>query len=224
MIDAFCTKEDLSEINPPDFLITTGIINDIVPDGKSVKYVCRNDSLIVPDELDKDSNFAIDIVCLNGTFKVPDLWPPTECVLDTTCNTFSYPPEYTNLVRTDKKQRLRVNDKAYFVCKNPTEMIITKTGTNMFSASCNETKIPSIQWPNCTYDPVCDDIPSPSNDSLLVWSKPGFKAKLGEYVKYECKNKTEFFAIPDEVSSNVKETDFSRAFPFIVEYLLSFVN
>ena len=205
MIDAFCTKEDLSEINPPDFLMTTGMVNDIIPDGKSIKYVCRNDSLMVPDELDEDSNFSIDVVCSNGTFKVPRLWPPAECVLDTTCKHFPNPPQYSNLVRMDEKQRLRAKDKAYFVCKNPTEMIITLTGTNMFSASCNESKLSSIQWPNCTYDPVCDDIPSPSNDSLLVLSKSGIKVKLGEYVKYECKNKKEFFAIPDEVSYNSKQ-------------------
>ena len=173
---------------------------DQMQDGESVQFVCQNDSLIVPDELDEDSNFAIDVVCSNGTFKPPNLWPPMECVLDTTCDTFPNPPKFTNLVRADSKQRLRLNDRAYFLCKNPKEMIINSTGLNMFSASCNETKVSSIEWPNCTYDPVCDDLPSPSNESLLRLSNPDIKVKLGEYLKYECKNRKEFFAVPDEVS------------------------
>ena len=60
--DAFCSKDTLSKIKPPIFLKTKKDYPDQMQDGESVQYVCKNDSLIVPDELDGDSNFAIDVV------------------------------------------------------------------------------------------------------------------------------------------------------------------
>ena len=115
--------------------------------------------------------------------------------MDTTCENFPEPPDYTNLVRADEKQRLRLNDRAYFLCSNPIEMVISVTGTNMFSATCNDSKASTIDWQNCTYDPVCDSMPLPSNDSELILSYPNTKVKLGQYVRYECKNKKELACI-----------------------------
>ena len=199
MIAGLCTKEDLSLIDAPEFLKTSRSIQDIYQDGQSVKYVCRNSSLLVPEELDKDSNFAIDIICSNGIFKVPENWPPKECIPDTTCKSFPKPPALTELLRVDRKKKMRLYDEAYFVCRS-SEMVIKPKGTNMFSATCNDATLSEIEWPNCTYDPVCIEIPVPSNESLLVKANRNQKVKLGEYVTYECENKEEYFATPDEVS------------------------
>ena len=194
-----CTKKDLSLIDAPKFLKSSRAIQDIYLDGQSVKYVCRNSTLLVPDEFDKDSNFAIDIICSNGMFHVPENWPPIECVSDTTCKKFPQPPTHTELVRVDRKKKMRLQDKAYFVCRS-SEMVIKPNGTNMFSATCSEAALSRIEWPNCTYDPMCNEIPIPSNESLLVRATENTRVKLGEYVKYECKNKEKYFATPDEVS------------------------
>ena len=80
-------------------------------------------------------------------------------------------------------------------------MLLKPNGTNMFSASCAQAQVSNIVWPNCTLDPVCDNIPEPSNQSLLIRLTHENNIKIGEYVNYECKNKEKFFETPTEVSN-----------------------
>ena len=71
----------------------------------------------------------------------------------------------------------------------------------MFSASCAQAQSSTMNWPNCTIDPVCDNIPEPSNESLLIRVNNENMVKIGDYVRYECKNKDNFFETPTEVSN-----------------------
>ena len=169
---------------------------DIIPDGHSINFVCKNSSLLVPEEFDEDLNFAIDIICSNGTYTLSENWPPTECIEEASCSNFPEPPPHTHLERIDKKKKMRLNDFAYFVCERA-DMIIQPSGNNMFSPSCHESMTSNIVWPNCTVDPICSHLPTPSNDSLLVRSNTDVMVKIGEYVKYECRDRDKFFATPN---------------------------
>ena len=196
---AFCRGSDLYKISPPAFLKPSTTVADIIVDGQSVSYVCRNSSLLIPEELDDDSNFVLEVTCFDGTFEVPRNWPPEKCIENVTCVDFPEPPVHTELLRADHNKEMRPGDMAYFVCKNP-EMLLKPNGSNMFSASCGQAKLSTIIWPNCTLEPVCVDIPEPSNESLLTRGNTETMVKIGEYVRYECKNKELFFETPNEVS------------------------
>ena len=71
-VAAFCKGKDLKEISPPAFLTTTTNEDDIIMDGQSVNYTCVDPSLLIPEELDEDSNFVLEILCLNGKFEPPE--------------------------------------------------------------------------------------------------------------------------------------------------------
>ena len=101
-VAAFCKGKDLKEISLPAFLTTTTNEDDIIMDGESVNYTCGDPSLLIPGDLDEDSNFVLEILCLNGKFETPEKhWPPSKCVANQTCTKFPDPPMYTNLVRKD---------------------------------------------------------------------------------------------------------------------------
>ena len=155
---------------------------------------------MIAKEFDLDSNFALEVPCIDGKFILPNnSWPADGCVENNTCYNFPSPPAHTNLVRADHRILLRADDKAYFVC-NHTEMVIAAEGTNMFELSCGTSRQSEISWPNCTWEPLCYDIPTPSNESLLVRTTNSDKVKLGDFVVYECKNKEKYFHMPDEVT------------------------
>ena len=79
-------------------------------------------------------------------------------------------------------------------------MVLKPSGTNMFSSIANKLQQSDMIWPNCTEEPVCNKVPTPSNESLLVKANQANEVKVGEFVTYECKNKEEFFSTPDEVN------------------------
>ena len=109
---------------------------------------------MIPEELDDDSNFVLEVTCSDGSFEVPKNWPPEQCTANVSCAHFPEPPVHAKLVRAGRCKEMRPGDMAYFVCQN-TEMLLKPNGTNMFSASCDQARVSNIMWPNCTLDPVC---------------------------------------------------------------------
>ena len=194
-----CTSDALFDINPPTFLITSTTSNDVVVDGQYIRYVCRNTSLVVPEQFDQDRNLAIDIICRNGTYKLPKNWPPTDCIEYYDWDELTKPPEYTKLIRVKTENKTRPHDLEYFTCESP-EMVLKPSGSNMFSSTADKLQQSDMIWPNCTEEPVCNEIPTPSNESLLVNANQVNEVKVGEFVTYECRNKEEFFSTPDEVN------------------------
>ena len=75
---AQCTYEDFESINVPDFLETNMNENDIVISGMNINLYCKEDGKMLPFEVDQDSNFVLEVYCVDGEFQAP-LWP-AECV------------------------------------------------------------------------------------------------------------------------------------------------
>ena len=75
---AQCTYADLESINVPDFLETDMNENDIVIAGMNINLFCKEDGKMLPFEVDQDSNFVLEVYCVDGEFQAP-LWP-AECV------------------------------------------------------------------------------------------------------------------------------------------------
>ena len=180
-------------------MITSTTSNDVIVDGQYIRYVCRNTSLVVPEQFDQDRNLAIDIICRNGTYKLPMNWPPTDCIEYYDWDELTKPPDYSKLIRVKKENKTRPHDLEYFACESP-EMVLKPSGSNMFSSTADKLQQSSMMWPNCTEEPVCNKVPTPSNESLLVKANQANEVKVGEFVSYECRNKEEFFSTPDEVN------------------------
>ena len=180
-------------------MITSTTSTDVVVDGQYIRYVCRNTSLVVPEQFDQDRNLAIDIICRNGTYKLPMNWPPTDCIEYYDWDELTKPPDYSKLIRVKKENKTRPHDLEYFACESP-EMVLKPSGSNMFSSTADKLQQSSMMWPNCTEEPVCNKVPTPSNESLLVKANQANEVKVGEFVTYECRNKEEFFSTPDEVN------------------------
>lgn len=74
----------------------------------------------------------------------------------------------------------------------------------MFAVTCPIGEIPADQldfptntiWPQCVIEPICDQLPTPSEESMLEKTTVEDSVKLGEYVEYGCIRRSEFFETP----------------------------
>ena len=66
---AQCTYEDMENINPPGFLKTDMSANDIIIAGMSINFYCKQDGKMLPFEVDQDSNFLLEVYCVDGEFQ-----------------------------------------------------------------------------------------------------------------------------------------------------------
>ena len=87
---AYCSYEDLASINPPDFLIPDIGPGEVAPSSQFLSYTCTEADTMLPSVSDPDSNFAIEVECVNGELQAP-YWPELcepEAVSTTQCGNF----------------------------------------------------------------------------------------------------------------------------------------
>jgi len=66
---AQCTYGDKENISPPDFLKTDMSADDIIIAGMSINFYCQQDGKMLPFEVDQDSNFLLEVYCVDGEFQ-----------------------------------------------------------------------------------------------------------------------------------------------------------
>ena len=138
--DATCTWADLQSISPPAFLIPSMSEDDVIPAGLWISFTCTPGSM-VPAEVDPDSNYALEVYCVDGLF-VPPTWP-TECEEENVCVNAPNPPtENVEIVfeRSDNRTKYRIGQKVYFTCNDEDAKAIVDDGSglNAFGVACPE--------------------------------------------------------------------------------------
>lgn len=205
---AFCKFEDLSTINPPGFLQPSIKAGDVIAAGQHVSYTCAEDYKMLPFVVDPDSNFALEVYCVDGKFLMPN-WP-AECEDEIVCDSSVYLPEPPatadiKLVRADNRTKYRSGEQVYFVCEDPTAVIDDGSGSNMFGVTCpiglvdaaDQLNFPqNVVWPKCIIEPTCQQLPVPSAESLLEKTTVDNSVKIGEYIEYGCISRADFFETP----------------------------
>ena len=83
---------------------------DVIPAGLHVSYKCTEAFYMLPFVVDSDSNFALEVYCVDGKFLAPT-WP-AECVEEAVCTTIPSPPTADiALVRADNKTKYRSGEQ-----------------------------------------------------------------------------------------------------------------
>ena len=59
----------MENIKPPDFLKTDMSADDIIIAGMSINFYCQQESKMLPFEVDQDSNFLLEVYCVDGEFQ-----------------------------------------------------------------------------------------------------------------------------------------------------------
>ena len=73
----------MENINPPGFLKTDMSANDIIIAGMSINFYCQQDGKMLPFEVDQDSNFLLEVYCVDGEFQGFIKLEPTYLLLST---------------------------------------------------------------------------------------------------------------------------------------------
>lgn len=150
---------------------------------------------MLPFSFDPDSNFALEVNCVDGEFIRP-VWPEA-CEPESLCSVVPNPPAGTNginLIRQDNRTEFRHGEFAYFACQNPTAVLDDDSGRNVFEIEClPDDTFGNVVWPNCFLEPTCTNLPDPPVSSKMVRATKTDSVKLGEYVQFECAEKDKFF-------------------------------
>ena len=97
----------------------------------------------------------------------------------------------------DNKGSVNGGESVFYKCKDPDAMLNDNSGLAVFEAHCNTTggdkpwMLDPSNWPKCTYQPLCKDIPEPdslSAESGLMRDSADTRTSLlsGEFVIYNC--------------------------------------
>ena len=109
-LGAYCTFEDLSTISPPDFLTPDIGLGEVVPSSQYLSYTCTESDLMLPNSVDLDSNFALEVDCVDGKYIAP-LWPE-QCEPEAVCSTIpDLPDAEIPLVRADNRTKYRASEQ-----------------------------------------------------------------------------------------------------------------
>ena len=189
-------------INPPDFLIPSIEPTDVIIAGQSIYFECPEGQML-PFEVDQDSNFQLEVICIDGIFQ-PPVWP-NQCQVELVCRDLPEPPQDPEIkfVRSDNRTKYRNEEQAYFTCEDPTALIDDDSGLNTIGIVCQiegaTLAFPAdFEWPNCVKVTQCKDLPEPSAESgLMKHPKIGETVRVGEFVRYTCKEKDNFYETPD---------------------------
>jgi hypothetical protein len=114
-LGSVCKYEDLATMSPspPDFMTPNIQAGDVISAGLHVTYTCITENTMVPFDVDQDSNYAMEVFCVDGNFIAP-IWP-TECITEAVCTTVPTPT--STLERSDNRTKFRAGEFAYFTCK-----------------------------------------------------------------------------------------------------------
>jgi hypothetical protein len=104
----------------------------------------------------------------------------------------------------DGKYNSRSFLKMQFKFQDPLAILNDNSGLNMNAVECPTETMSAANldfpaspvWPTCFVQTVCDDLPEPDANSLLMRSTVEDSVKVGEYVKYACIDKAQFFETP----------------------------
>ncbi len=171
-------------------------------------YECSDTTKMLPSAYDIDSNYKMEIYCVDGVFDTSSGWP-TDCETKSVCETVPEPPADKGLERSDDRTTFRQGEQAYFTCSDPAAVLNDISGLNMFDVECPEGAIApdaldfpaDPNWIGCVVHPTCTNLPVPSDESKLNKSSPTESVRVGEYVHYTCIDKADFFETPS-VSEN----------------------
>eukprot|EP00094_Tigriopus_californicus_P010586 TCALIF_10213-PA protein Name:"Protein of unknown function" AED:0.03 eAED:0.03 QI:9/0.8/0.81/1/1/1/16/76/1266 len=192
---ADCKGETLPNLLAPSFMTTSTSSSDLVPSGQQIQYKCSNPGEMLPFEFDHDSNFALEVNCVDGAFIRP-VWPQA-CVVESLCSVVPNPPDGTqgiNLIRQDNRTQFRHGEFAYFACQNPVAVLDDDSGRNVYEIEClSDGTFGNVQWPNCYLEPTCTNLPDPPVSSKMVRATKTTSVKLGDYVLFECAEKDKFY-------------------------------
>ena len=73
---------------------------------------------MLPNSVDLDSNFALEVDCVDGKYIAP-LWPE-QCEPEAVCTTIPNPPDAEiALVRADNRTKYRAGEQVRTIEKNP---------------------------------------------------------------------------------------------------------
>ena len=191
----------------------TSTLPDVILSGQSIAYSCSQTQYMLPvgsEAWDPESNGLLEVTCIDGVFEKPQgvSGDPPSCVESSSiiCNSRPEPPTNSELEHVDTgKNKYRPGEKAYYVCKNNAS-IIQPNGTNVFDIACQEgvynfnTDLANeIGWPNCTVEPICDNLPDPPESTHMIRATKGSTVRLGEHVVYECAQKDKYWETPAAV-------------------------
>ena len=100
----------MTTISPPEFLTPDIELGEVVPSSQYLSYTCTDPDLMLPNSVDLDSNFALEVFCVDGKYKWP-LWPE-QCVPESVCTTIPNPPNVEiPLVRADNRTKYRAGEQ-----------------------------------------------------------------------------------------------------------------
>ena len=179
---------------------------------------------MLPVEVDQDSNFALEIFCIDGSFQAPSIWP-SECQELKVCSAIPEPPEADiKLVKAHNRTQFRDGEFVYYTCQDPKAIVLDEyaSGLNTWSLLCDlssedEVDFPAeIDWPSCYRETECTDLPSPSEESRLQLAPYiGDSVRIGDFIRYSCIDKALFHETPDvSLSKKMKSIDFLNRWLF----------
>ena len=112
----------MSSISPPEFLTPDLGLGEVVPSSQYLSYTCTESDLMLPNSVDLDSNFALEVDCVDGKYIAP-LWPE-QCEPEAVCTTIPNPPDAEiALVRADNRTKYRAGEQVNPIeKKNPSNI------------------------------------------------------------------------------------------------------
>ena len=100
----------MSSINAPDFLTPNLKFGEVVPSSQYLSYTCTDSDKMLPNSFDLDSNFALEVDCVDGKYIAP-FWPE-QCEPKAVCSTIPNPPDADlALVRADNRTKYRAGEQ-----------------------------------------------------------------------------------------------------------------
>ena len=136
--DAACTWADLQAINPPAFLKASMTENEVIASGLWIWFECDqtlNPGYMIPFESDTDSNYQLEVYCVDGSFLTPN-WP-SECVEENVCVNPPEPPAESGLSRSDNRTKYRQDELVYYSCGDEKAIVNDGFGLNTFALACD---------------------------------------------------------------------------------------
>ena len=113
----------MSTISAPDFLTTNLKFGEVVPSSQSLSYTCTDSDKMLPNSVDLDSNFALEVDCVDGKYIAP-LWPE-QCEPEAVCSTIPNPPDADIvLVRADNGTKYRAGEQVKIIGKKSAQQYI----------------------------------------------------------------------------------------------------
>ena len=108
----------MSIIGAPEFLTSDLKFGKVVPSSQYLPYTCTDPDKMLPNYVDLDSNFALEVFCVDGKYIAP-FWPE-QCEPKAVCSTIPHPPDADiALVRADNRTKYRAGEQVRTIEKNP---------------------------------------------------------------------------------------------------------